>query len=542
MLEAVVRDDVDFDAGVWDRLSAVLRPEDPGLYRFRTTLVRDAAYEGLPYRRRRALHNRVGETIEANAGLSTEEELGTLALHFHEAQRWDKSWNYCRQAGDRAARIFANLDASRFYDKALRAGRRLRSVHAGELAGVYEKQADALYLLGQYQDADHALSAARRLLGLDPVETAPLTVKQAIMTSRTGRLRQTNARVTRALRSLDARRGRRATASRARLRVILGGTRHLQGHHSEAIQIARLAAREAQRSQAKDALAQAYKLLDNAYRAIGELERVVYSPRALTLYEELGDLRNQALILNNMGVFAQERSEWDQATDLYRRSLELFERIGDTANASLAKYNIAEILSDQGRLDAAEPLLRDVIRVWRASGAEADVADARRELGKLLARRGEFEAATSMFEAAIAVQRTGNQGDELATLVRMAENLTLGGAPLAALAAIAEAAELTGRTEGGGTFDPMLARLRGWALLQSGRTAEAQSLFVEALEGARRRGDVYETALLLDALVAVARWRDASSTEIQALDAERQSIVKKLGIAKMPSFPVAVAA
>ena len=55
----------------------------------------------------------------------------------------------------------------------------------------------------------------------------------------------------------------------------------------------------------------------------------MYSGQALALYEELGDVRNQALILNNMGTIAQERSNWDEALALYNRSLEIFERVGD---------------------------------------------------------------------------------------------------------------------------------------------------------------------------------------------------------------------
>ena len=91
----------------------------------------------------------------------------------------------------------------------------------------------------------------------------------------------------------------------------------------------------------------------------------MYSDRALALYEELGDLRNQALILNNLGLLAQERSDWDEALDcISGRSTSW--NTGDRANACLAKYNIAEILSDQGRLDEAETLLREVIRVWRS--------------------------------------------------------------------------------------------------------------------------------------------------------------------------------
>ena len=52
---------------VWERLGDFLVEED-GHLRFRHALVRDAAYEGLPYRRRREVHGRVGETIEERAG------------------------------------------------------------------------------------------------------------------------------------------------------------------------------------------------------------------------------------------------------------------------------------------------------------------------------------------------------------------------------------------------------------------------------------------------------------------------------------------
>ncbi|HUQ79040.1 MAG TPA: tetratricopeptide repeat protein [Patescibacteria group bacterium] len=538
LVEEAVRGDLDLDAGTWERLSSLLTRDPDGSLRFENSLIRDAAYEGLPYRRRRVLHERVAETIEAIAGESVEEEVASLAIHYHEAQRWDKAWTYNLMAAGRAARVFANAEASRFFRMALGGGRHLRSVSAGELAAVYEKLADALYLLGQYPDADDALRAARRLLGMDPVDSAPLAVKQAIMTSRTGQLARTNARVTRALRALDGRRGRSATASRARLRVILGGTRHLQGHHHEAIRLARDAAREARRSGATDALAQAYKLLDNAYRALDDLTHAVYSPRALALYEELGDLRNQALILNNMGVFAQERSHWDEALGLYRRALELFDRTGDTVNACLAKYNIAEILTDQGRLDEAEPLLRDVTRIWRASGAEADVADARRELGKLLARRGDFEGALAMFELALATQRAGGEGDVLATLVRKAESETLAGDTERARSSLDQAVEVASRAEGGSIFLPMLRRLDAWLLLQGGHEGVAQSVFRAALESARKRHDDFEVVLLLDGLDTVALRRHADPIDVEPVAMERQTIMTKLGIVTMPSFSV----
>src|SRR6266496_5757426 len=55
------------DPGVWRRLADYLDEQPDGQLRFRHALVRDAAYEGLPYRRRRELHERVGRTLEARA-------------------------------------------------------------------------------------------------------------------------------------------------------------------------------------------------------------------------------------------------------------------------------------------------------------------------------------------------------------------------------------------------------------------------------------------------------------------------------------------
>ena len=92
LLAHAVGDDVDLDDGLWTRLAGLVSHETSGALRFRNTLIRDAAYEGLPYRRRRVLHDRVGQTIELEAGISLDEEVGTLALHYFEAQRWDKAW------------------------------------------------------------------------------------------------------------------------------------------------------------------------------------------------------------------------------------------------------------------------------------------------------------------------------------------------------------------------------------------------------------------------------------------------------------------
>ncbi len=428
LLVESVRDEVDVDVDVWSRLGDLLHRETSGELSFRSTLTRDAAYEGLPYRRRRALHGRVGETIEAAAGASPEEETGILAFHYHEAQRWDKAWQFCRQAGDRAMGLYANVEATSFYDKALDAGRRKRSVTAVELTGLYERSADARYRLGEFEAADHGYIAARRLLDKDPVKAAPLVVKQAMIATRTGAYRKALVQVQRALRSLEGMPGQEAAASRARLLVPVAAVKYWQNRRVESIAWARRAIDEAMRGEARDALAEAYKFLDLAYMENGEVEQATHAGEALAIYEELGDLRNQALILNNQGAFAHEASQRDDARAFFERALALAEKVGDRSVGALTKYNLSEILIDQGRYDEAEQLIREVIRVWRASGAEGDVAEGQRELARLLARRGDIDAARPLLEQARAFQaRSGKQGEVLRTDVRIAEMLLLAG-------------------------------------------------------------------------------------------------------------------
>src|SRR6185369_8504668 len=392
LLADAVRDDVDLDDAVWERLGALLHRDPSGSYRFRSTLMRDTAYEGLPYRRRRALHGRVGETIELRAGAEIDDELAVLALHFHEAQRWDKSWQYNKRAGERAIAIYANVDVTKFYGNALAAGRRLRSVSRSDLASLYEQSSDALYRLGEFKDADHALRAARRLVEGDQARSGLLVVKQAMLSARSGRLPEALSRLSRALRPLEGKHGANITPALAKLTVTYAGVRYLQNRLTDSIAYAHEAIRLTKQVQARDVLAQAYQLLDLALTENGEIDKARYGALALAIFEELGDVRNQASTLNNLGLIAHARSEWDESRRLYERSIELFGAIGDREKVSLSKFNVAEILRDQGHFDDAEALLRDAIRTWRASGSELDVASANAELGILRARRGDFGA------------------------------------------------------------------------------------------------------------------------------------------------------
>ena len=536
LLSAAVSEEVQLDDHVWSRLAELVHPEPRGgLMRFRNTLIRDAAYEGLPYRRRRVLHERAGNAIESHAGMSLDEELGTLALHFHEAQRYDKAWTYCRQAGDRAKRIFANVDAARFYERAATAGRRLRHVTASDLAAVYEALGDVRYLLGEHRRADDAFKAARRLLGPGSADLGRLALKQAKLSTRQGRYQTALRRVTRALKSLEGVPGDDAAGHRAFLYVWYGWIRFNQDRPQETILWCRRGEQEALKAGARDALAQAYQFLDPAFDETGQIEQAVYSARALEIYEELGDLWQQAITLNNMGVTAKALSRWNDSRMFYDRALRLFETTGDRTMGGGAKYNIAELLSDQGLYDDAESLLRDVLRVWRASGAETDAAEAKRELGKLMTRRGDVETARELLAAARLQQvHAGQQNEVLTTDFRLAELLVMAGANREALAFIDD---LLPRSKilGASVLIPGLLRAGGLALIQSGRLDEAREQLDNARLLAQAGGDLFEMTLALQALVALAK---VDGGPVGELEAELHELRERLGIVALPPLPL----
>ena len=91
----------------WSRLDEFLVLDTPDLVRFKHALVQEIAYEGLPFRLRRDLHERAGSYIEASAGADAEAQAELLSLHFTRAQNYPKAYRYSRIAGERSRGRFA---------------------------------------------------------------------------------------------------------------------------------------------------------------------------------------------------------------------------------------------------------------------------------------------------------------------------------------------------------------------------------------------------------------------------------------------------
>jgi class 3 adenylate cyclase/tetratricopeptide (TPR) repeat protein len=88
-------------------------------YTFKHALTQQVAYETLLQKRRRALHARIVEALEALAGERVAEQIERLAHHALRGEVWDKALAYCRQAGEKAMARSASREAVGYFEEAL---------------------------------------------------------------------------------------------------------------------------------------------------------------------------------------------------------------------------------------------------------------------------------------------------------------------------------------------------------------------------------------------------------------------------------------
>jgi class 3 adenylate cyclase/tetratricopeptide (TPR) repeat protein len=530
--------DVDLAAtlqGAWSRLGEFVTSAGPGMLRFKNALVRDVAYEGFPYRRRQNLHARVGETILETFAEAAEEQAELLALHFFFGQRFQDALRFSRVAADRARSKYANLEAAKFYERALESARRISDTAPSDLVHLWEALGDVRHRAGELRKSHQAYTLARRLLTGDPVGEARLLLKEARVSDRLGRSSDALRWLHRGHREVEGIKGRDAAKQRAQLSVWYAAIRQGQGRSAEALRWCRRAIAEAESAGDRDALAHAYYILDWALVSKGQSDGNRYSWKALSIYEELDDLVGQALVLNNLGAWAYFEGRWGEARDLYERGRAAQEKAGDPVNAAYGTVNVGEILSDQGRLDEAETLFRQALRVWKASGDRTGVAFILGQLGRVAARSGRFDEALALYEQAGAeFMDVGDRTGVVEMNARVAECLVLRGQPEQALATADDALAMEEALGSVSLLVPLMNRVRGYALMQLGNLGESRQALEQSLDIARRRRAEYEVALTLRAMVELAALEGQPSWDTAS---ESQAILSRLDVAWVPTVP-----
>ena len=415
LMQAVLEgEQATLDPAAWQRLGEFVEEVEPGVHRFRHGLMRDAAYEGLPFRRRRDLHARVGETICRRAGADDEDFAEVLSLHFFHAQRFEEAWRFSRVAALRAASIYANVEAREFFLRALDAGRRLSGGRPREMSSTAESLGDVRTRLGENDDALLAYREARGYLEGDRVGQAWLLLKEARVYDVEGRFPQALRALTRGGHLIDGEKDERVGGLRALITAEYGGVRWSQGRNVDAIKLCRSAFELGEKAGELAAMAHASNSLGLAEWSLGLPGYGRYYRQALELYQRLGDLAKQAVQMSNLGANAYFEGRWDESREWYERARDVCVTTGNVNSAAIDTANLGELLLQQGRPAEAEEHLRPSLRVFRASGGRESVVFASTLLAVAAARSGRFDDAASLFDEVQALSRELGSGDRSA--------------------------------------------------------------------------------------------------------------------------------
>ena len=329
---------------------------------FRQALYREVAYEGLTFRRRRALHLAAGRLLETEVD-GDNGPFERLSLHFHHAQAWTQSWEYSGRAGERAVRTTAKSVAATFFERALNAGRRLPEVSGAEVGDVAAKLGRALFNAGRHVEARAACRVGRRISPKDTPTRANLDLCEAVLEYQLGRFRTATQWFRRGLSALEASGAdltKMPSADTATsLFVGLADIYFREGRIDEARALATRATEAAIACDEPVALSKVHNLNFLIALFTGDLDAALIQGRAALEASRrderfLGTIATNAM---NLGAILQEVGDWTGAAALFAEALAATLQRGNDSEAAVTQVNMAEVFIDQGRWDEASAML-----------------------------------------------------------------------------------------------------------------------------------------------------------------------------------------
>src|SRR5215831_5369232 len=251
-------------ANAWDRLRDLFDEEPDGYLRFRRSLLRDAAYEGLPYKLRRKLHGAVAAHLEEEMDYP-EDVADVLSLHYFEAGEFRQTWQYAAAAAKRAEGAYADVEAAGLYARALEAGRKLTDIRQEELAVVHQAVGDSWYRAGEFRKAAEAYTGTRPLASSDQLMDGGLLLKLSHVEEKLGSYGEALRWAEQAREILKGLPGPEAARQTARSGAWQAMLLMAEGRATEAIEWAERARGDAETADDAEALGDAYFTMGWAY-------------------------------------------------------------------------------------------------------------------------------------------------------------------------------------------------------------------------------------------------------------------------------------
>jgi tetratricopeptide (TPR) repeat protein len=297
-------------------------------YMFRHELTRDAAYKSMLRKRRRQFHREVGEALETLFPERLGELAPRLGHHFEVAGDAERAQTYYTQAGEEAARLYANEEANAHFSRALEMAMR-RDAPAGQIVHLHTRRGRTMELGGQYDDALAGYDELEKLAherDSRQMELAALTAKGTIHSTYTDSYDPElgDALSRRALALAQELGDPRAEAKSYWNLMLVRVYNEAEADRGEAIGYGEKSLAVAREHNLREEMAYALHDLTFAYFGVGRFDDAVSArAEALGLWRELGNQAMQADCLAGLAFGSYLKGDLDAALAQAKEALQI---------------------------------------------------------------------------------------------------------------------------------------------------------------------------------------------------------------------------
>lgn len=405
--------------------SGLLREKGNERYEFCDEDLRAETYTSLTEVRRRILHRKVAEALEATPE-GDPHRLYELARHTYLAQSDDKALEYNRKAAALAATALAPETAALHLERALECYRRLHPGGGEEERALTMDLALQVDLTGEAERAAKLLETTLSTAHAAHVkgrEAGVLALTYARVLTHVGRYGEARPVIEEAIRELSTVEEPRLLGNAYR---VLASMDYYAAHYEAALASYQtcLALFEkvggaVEAARAKLSVAEIQTMLGTTRSGQEELYRT-----AIAELKKLGEQGELAYALNNFGLLYSEQGRLDEAVQVLEEGLEAAEASHDPRRIGWLEFNLADVLIHSEKIERAQALNEKARQHLQRVGDKLGLCQVALNEARLMESRHDWDhAELALLEAFRLAREVGFEPDELECTFRMAEFL-----------------------------------------------------------------------------------------------------------------------
>jgi tetratricopeptide (TPR) repeat protein len=403
----------------------LLRETENEVFEFQRNELREELYAGLTETRRRILHRRVGEAIEA-AGPKEVDSVFALARHYHLGRVDAKSLEYNRMAARFAADAFLPGVALVHLERALEAHRRSRADHWSEEIDLLLEMVRQLRRVGELDRAERTVrqitDRSDMMAAATPQQKDLLPLYLALVRSDQGRWDEADHLVSELIRV----RAEQEWDPPVRLVAVrlAGELAYFRGDYAGALKYhAEGLATTKEMGDARETLLEEVRYARSLSMRPGELDASIERLRAAAAaLESMGEKAEAAEAHIYIGVALGMTRQPELTLSAFELALRLAREANDPRRMGWALFDIADTLHELGRLDEAEAHNREAREQLERVGDRFGLAQTYVYEGKIRRSRNDPDGAERALREALAIFEEQNMdADIVEVLLRLGE-------------------------------------------------------------------------------------------------------------------------